>query len=116
MPWQSRFISCLPRFIDLLSTIELLSLQFRFSSIILVAGSLHSNCTDGEVRLIGGTAENEGRVEVCYGHTWGTVCDNGWSHHDANIVCRQLGYQPFGINFIIIVFTDTIIIQLFQLF
>ena len=61
-----------------------------------VSVSLHSNCSDGEVRLVGGTSDNEGRVEVCYGHTWGTICDNGWSRHDANIVCRQLGYQPFG--------------------
>ena len=65
---------------------------------IPVVGSLYSNCTDGTVRLAGGVSENEGRVEVCYGHSWGTVCDNGWSRHDANIVCRQLGYQPFGTN------------------
>ena len=63
-----------------------------------VVGSSYSNCTEGAVRLIGGVSENEGRVEVCYGHTWGTVCDNRWNRHDANIVCRQLGYQPIGTN------------------
>ena len=44
------------------------------------------------VRLVGGDSENEGRVEIYYKNTWGTVCNNHWGSSDSNTVCRQLGY------------------------
>ena len=59
------------------------------------ASVMCQGCATGEVRLIGGTEEYEGRVEVCNSNVWGTVCDNMWGEEDSSVVCRQLGYSQF---------------------
>ncbi|XP_064397187.1 neurotrypsin-like isoform X2 [Halichondria panicea] len=47
-----------------------------------------ANCTDGAIRLVGGSTDREGRVEVCVGGRWGTVQTNQ-SLEVAEIVCRS---------------------------
>ena len=54
-------------------------------------------CREGTVRLVGGAADNEGRVEVCSSGRYGTVCDDSWDGNEAGVVCRQLGYTRGGI-------------------
>jgi len=53
-------------------------------------------CNQGDLRLVGGTNEFEGRVEVCNNNAWGTVCDDLWGTVDAGVACRQLGYSFTG--------------------
>ena len=47
---------------------------------------------DIDIRLVGGSVESEGRVEVLRDGSWGTVCDSSWSLSEAMVVCRSLGY------------------------
>lgn len=56
------------------------------------------NCTQGDIRLVGGPRAGEGRVEFCNENLWGTVCDDGWSRLEAEVVCRQLGLADPGKN------------------
>ena len=80
-------------------------------SIIYLLGTVDinttmANCEDGDVRLVGGSTQYEGRVEVCINQAWGTVCSSKfsswgskyyyWETPDSNVVCRQLGYMDFG--------------------
>ena len=52
-----------------------------------------SSCTNGNVRLVDGDNEMEGRVEVCRDGVWGAVYDSsGWDFVDAQVTCRQLAY------------------------
>ena len=51
------------------------------------------DCGDGDIRLVNGESEMEGRVEICSGQRWGTVCDSQWTDNHTAVVCRQLGFS-----------------------
>ncbi len=37
-----------------------------------------------------------GRVEVCVGGRYGSICHDSWDNRDASVVCNQLGFSPYG--------------------
>ncbi len=46
------------------------------------------------MRLAGGSSPSNGRVEVCFGGQWGSVCSyyRVWDSLNAAVVCNQLGF------------------------
>ena len=47
-----------------------------------------ANCSDGDIRLAGGSNPLEGRVEICFNRAWGTVCSKGFGEGEAQVVCN----------------------------
>ena len=52
---------------------------------------------DGDIRLVGGSYQWEGRVEIYFSGTWGTITDSQWTSDDAQTVCRKMGHFRPGI-------------------
>lgn len=58
---------------------------------LIIAAS--NQCNDGDVRLLDGIIEQEGRPEVCVDGVWGSICDASWSISDSYVMCLSLGYS-----------------------
>ena len=59
---------------------------------------VHGSCTHGAVQLVGGSTTNQGRVEVCVGQTWGTVCQYGFYNQLTRILVSKLSAYHFTIS------------------
>ena len=64
--------------------------------VLIFTVNASGNCNYGDIRLVGGSNQYEGRVEVCINDQWGTVCQDSWSSVDASVICKQLGYATTG--------------------
>ena len=43
------------------------------------------------MRLVDGSDDTNGRVEVFTQNSWRTVCDDGFDDEDAQVICKSLG-------------------------
>ena len=48
-------------------------------------------CKNGDVRLVDGASDREGRLEFCWNDIWGAVCNKDWIRRNTNVTCQQLG-------------------------
>lgn len=71
-----------------------------------------ASCSEGDVRICLGEDRNcvitasepyliddmlsVGRVEVCFGGRYGTICDDVWTKEAASVACGQLGFSRYG--------------------
>ncbi|XP_019848942.1 PREDICTED: deleted in malignant brain tumors 1 protein-like [Amphimedon queenslandica] len=71
-------------------------LHFTCSNIAIAGALCTDGCTEGAVRLVGGSVNNEGTVEICHDKLWGLITDAGWDNKDAMVICRQLNFPSEG--------------------
>ena len=50
------------------------------------------------LRLVGGDAAHEGRLEILHNGEWGTICDDYWTDVEADVACRALGYPDGSVE------------------
>ena len=72
--------------LSMTSSVKMKSLKLRD----LYAKSMIEHCF--AVRLAGGSSIRNGRLEVRYNGTWGTVCDDSFTDAAARVACFMLGY------------------------
>ena len=93
--YVSKIVIIVPAVVNQCSNLMLIIIRIKFIDVQKKKKMLlliHKGCETGEVQLVNG-GSYYGAVQVCIAGTWGSVCYGEWDSNDANVVCRQLGYE-----------------------
>ncbi|XP_030838568.1 uncharacterized protein LOC100891736 [Strongylocentrotus purpuratus] len=63
-----------------------------------ISGMVWANAS-GDVRLVGGSKPNEGRIEIHNDGVWGTYCGDSFDVQIGMVICRQAGYPGAAMRF-----------------
>ena len=66
------------------------------SHCVISLSNKYAGCPTNNIRLVGSSRANQGRVELCINGRWVTVCDDHWTAVEAGVVCKSLGYLETG--------------------
>ncbi|XP_033625847.1 scavenger receptor cysteine-rich domain superfamily protein-like isoform X2 [Asterias rubens] len=64
-----------------------LSLVLQFILLSVVSAQ-----SEYDLRLVDGSTNDEGRIEIFYQGSWGTICKTRFKIEEGQVACRQLGY------------------------
>ena len=72
----------------------MLQSAIAFSSQYISVGE--PDCEHGSTRLVGGSREREGAVQVCFQGLWTSIISNSWNFSEARVACRSVGGDEYG--------------------
>ncbi|XP_028399971.1 uncharacterized protein LOC114523292 [Dendronephthya gigantea] len=89
------------------------SIKFSGNGSLHVYGNLIANGTETlpidisseiemdfqSLRLVNGNGYSSGRLEIFHQGIWGSVCRDGWSQINNDVVCRELGFSTGTLSF-----------------
>ena len=61
--------------------------------LLLTLKNAEQECNGTDVRLVDGLTELDGSIQICRNGLWVSVLANKWDYREAQVVCRQLGYN-----------------------
>ena len=54
------------------------------------------SCSDGDLKLVGGSVVSTGRLQICFNKRWSTINADRWTEQYTEVACQQLGYLTEG--------------------
>ena len=73
-----------------------------------------ARCSDGQIKLIEGNSEENGRLEICSDKRWESLSGYYWEPNVARVACIELGFASTCTSKCVWI-TNTMCINIFRL-